>query len=566
MDATFTAPGPGKWALDRSHYDGGTTPLVQELLAGAMTDAVRGVFDTLGVPAETVDCRWVHGFCYTRLRPLVRPDQPSTSAPPAAAVWLLSRLHPEFRRRNKLALENLETSPAPAVIDEWRSTIRPRLVEINRRLGAVDLDAASTDALGAHVTEVIEHCEFTFREHFRLHGYDLGPIGNLIMEAEPWGLSAGEVVAALAGASPSTTDPIDELAAIHAAVVSAGAVPAELGSLDDVRAASPEAARLLEAYLDRRGTVLYAGYDVESPTLGEAPEVVLATIVNTASPSGDHEAAAALVADELRARVPAGDRDRFDELLAEARDAMDLRDDNGPITIEWPTGLLRLAVLALGRRLVADGRLDGGAPDASTLVFELTVDEIRTASRGGSVPATAELADRRAARRAALDLDPPLALGDDEPSPDPSVLPEGLRRLIVMTETVLAELGMNANDVEIGATAAEAAGADGLRGTGIGMGSVTGIARVATTAEDALAGLEPGEILVTRMTSPAYNMVLTLVDGLVTTDGGPMSHAAVLSRELGIPAVIGAAAAIDHVRTGDRITVDADRGEIRLGD
>jgi pyruvate,water dikinase len=123
--------------------------------------------------------------------------------------------------------------------------------------------------------------------------------------------------------------------------------------------------------------------------------------------------------------------------------------------------------------------------------------------------------------------------------------------------TVIAELGMG--DVDGPLTDRTS-----LTGTGIGTMPITGVARVAENAEEAFDRLEPGEILVTRTTSPAYNMVLTLVGGLVTAEGGPMSHAAVLSRELGIPAVVGAADAMRLITDGDVVEVDPVAGRVRV--
>ena len=104
-----------------------------------------------------------------------------------------------------------------------------------------------------------------------------------------------------------------------------------------------------------------------------------------------------------------------------------------------------------------------------------------------------------------------------------------------------------------------------LTGAGIGTEPITGRACVAQDADEAFDKLEPGDILVTRATSPAYNMVLTLVGGLVTADGGPMSHAAVLSRELNIPAVVGAPDAMDAIDDGATITVDPAAGVVTIG-
>jgi pyruvate,water dikinase len=77
--------------------------------------------------------------------------------------------------------------------------------------------------------------------------------------------------------------------------------------------------------------------------------------------------------------------------------------------------------------------------------------------------------------------------------------------------------------------------------------------------------LEPGDVLVVRATSPAFNLVLSIAGAVVTVDGGAMSHAAVLSRELGIPAVIGAPGALSIV-DGSQIEVDPVAGVVRCLD
>jgi pyruvate,water dikinase len=103
---------------------------------------------------------------------------------------------------------------------------------------------------------------------------------------------------------------------------------------------------------------------------------------------------------------------------------------------------------------------------------------------------------------------------------------------------------------------------EGLQGTGIGTTTVTGRARVVVDADQALAAMEAGDILVARYTTPTYNAVLTMACGLVTAEGGAMSHAAVIAREHGIRAVIGAAAAMDRIIDGATITVDPARGTV----
>ncbi len=548
MGVDFEAPGPGRWELDRSHFTGGTTPMMRWLLPAAVESAYLDQWPLLGIPAETLSVRFVNGFMYTRLRPLIRPDRPSMKPPPALLLRVATRLHPEFKRRTAAARRTLAESPAPPVIEEWHSTTRPRLVAANLELQDVPLADLDDAGLAGHLEAVLGHLRWSFQEHFRLHGYDLGPIGQLLMAGRDWGIPAGDLLEALGGASPSTVEPLLALARIRAAVAEVGAIPT---SLEEVAAASPAAEEELRSYMRHRGAVLYAGYDLDTPTLGEAPGVVLASILSARDPAAAHDADS--VAASLRERVPEVERPRFDELLGAARAAMDLRDDNGPITAEWPCGILRLGMLEAGRRMVACGRIR-----QRDHVFELGRDELLKAVAGSAQPDAAELEARAAERAAQKQLDPPLTLGPPEAPPPVDALPEPLATTVTLVRTVIAELGMGGHD--------EAAGdvdAPRLSGHGIGDRPVTGVARVAADAEEALQRIEPGEVLVTRTTSPAYNMVLSLVGGLVTAEGGPMSHAAVLSRELGIPAVVGAPDAVLAISDGDLVEVDPVRGIVR---
>jgi len=543
---TFEAPGPGCWQLDRSHFPGGTTPVMQWLVPEAMQSAYRKQWPIIGVPAETLSFRFVNGFTYTRMRPLIRPDRPSAKPPPAFLLRIGSRLHPEFRRRTRAARRNLEQSPSPAVIAEWHAVTRPRLVEQNLAFGAVDLATLDDAGLAAHLEALLTHIRWTFEEHFRLHGYDLGPIGQLLVAGHRWRIPGGEMLAALVGASPSTSAPIEALRRIRDLVAGSRATPA---SLTEVAAVSPDVAVELDTYLRYRGSMLFTGYDLDALTLGEMPDVVLATILSGADERiHDPDHLAATIAG-LRERVPEGDRERFDDLLARAREAMDLRDDNGPITAEWPAGLLRLAMKEAGRRLADAGRLH----DASH-VFELGPVELLTMTASGAGPGADDLTERAAVRAHHKTLDPPQTLGDLEGTPALDALPGPLAETVTIIQACLTELGMVDEPVE----------RQPLEGSGIGAETYVGVARVAENADEALDRLQPGEVLVTRTTTPAYNLVLTLVGGLVTAEGGPMSHAAVLSRELGIPAVVGAPGAMEGIADGDRVEVDPENGVVRV--
>jgi hypothetical protein len=69
-----------------------------------MPAGMRRVFAETGTPADTLDCAFVNGFMYTRLRPLVGADRPAKKLPPPLVLKAVSRLHPKFRERTKVAL------------------------------------------------------------------------------------------------------------------------------------------------------------------------------------------------------------------------------------------------------------------------------------------------------------------------------------------------------------------------------------------------------------------------------------------------------------------------------
>lgn len=98
-----------------------------------------------------------------------------------------------------------------------------------------------------------------------------------------------------------------------------------------------------------------------------------------------------------------------------------------------------------------------------------------------------------------------------------------------------------------------------LRGIGASQGQASGIARVARTAEEALRA-EPGSILVCPFTDPGWTPALEKVAAVVTETGGLLSHAAVICREYGKPAVLGVSDATRRIKDGERLRVDGGAG------
>jgi pyruvate,water dikinase len=533
------------WNLDRSHFPGGTTPMSTWFMEGC-AKGMRKAFEELGMPADTLDVRFVRGFMYSRLRPLISPDRAATKLPPEFVLKVVVRLHPSMRKRANRAARAIDEKPWLAVLDEWQRSIRPRLEATNEELQSVDVAQLDDIALADHLDRLMSYCRDNFELHFYLHAYDLGPIGFLLAECSRWGIDAPEVVPALAGASPATSAPARILRDLRSIVAASGTTPE---TLDDVRSISPEATKLVDQYFARRGRMMVTRYDLDGRTLEEQPEVVLGALLSASAGTSD-EAHAAAVAARLRERVPAGERMLFDERLADARATMDLRDDNGPNTVELPVGILRYALLEAGRRAMAAGRIR----DAE-LTFELEPGEVVPFVRDGAGPSGDELEERARRRHADAMLEPPVVLGPTEVTPPLAVLAPPHQTFIGAVQLVLDHIGMKPDEVPAGGR---------MRGAGVGTEAYQGTARVASSPEEALDEMNPGDVLVVRFTTPAYNTVLMIAGAVVTTEGALLSHAAVMARELGIPAVIGASGALDEIPNGAEVQVDPVAGTVSL--
>ncbi|MFB6127642.1 MAG: phosphoenolpyruvate synthase [Halolamina sp.] len=103
-----------------------------------------------------------------------------------------------------------------------------------------------------------------------------------------------------------------------------------------------------------------------------------------------------------------------------------------------------------------------------------------------------------------------------------------------------------------------------VSGLGASPGTVSGPARVLTDLDE-LDKVGDGDVIVAEMTTPDMVPAMKRAAAIVTDEGGMTSHAAIVSRELGVPAVVGTAAATTELADGDVITVDGERGTIRPG-
>ena len=104
---------------------------------------------------------------------------------------------------------------------------------------------------------------------------------------------------------------------------------------------------------------------------------------------------------------------------------------------------------------------------------------------------------------------------------------------------------------------------DVIKGLGANNGTVTGVARVIRDFSE-IDRLREGDILVTKFTDTGWTPKFAILSGIVTEYGGILCHAAIVSREYGIPAIVCCKDAMSRITDGQIITIDGAAGIVRL--
>jgi pyruvate,water dikinase len=102
-----------------------------------------------------------------------------------------------------------------------------------------------------------------------------------------------------------------------------------------------------------------------------------------------------------------------------------------------------------------------------------------------------------------------------------------------------------------------------FQGIPCAQGKVAGRVRVIESIDES-AKLQPGDILVTRFTDPGWTPLFSLLSGVITETGGILSHAAVIAREYGIPAVLAVQDATRKLTDDQRVILNGNNGEVQI--
>ncbi|TVZ01192.1 PEP-utilizing protein mobile subunit [Trebonia kvetii] len=391
--------------------------------------------------------------------------------------------------------------------------------------------------------------------------------------AEEIGLSGSQVSAFLAGQQTfygRTDEELWRLAGLARSLdVTAPLTHSDPASMRAEIAALPRGKAWLsefDAFLAVYGQRTEETCRVDTPSWIEDPSPALYAIGGfLAKPAGFdfHNARSAAIAerdaqiDEARRHVNGGDLRRFNEALAsnQAANFAWWNEEHNYLIDRRAAIPVRRATLELGARLAADGRIE--RPDDMFFLFK---PELFAAMESGGGTSWQELAamipDRRAYFEHWRERGPslPTMLGTiPHTVPDP-----------IMIEV----FGLSGHFLET--LRGDGSGGDGtgeegteIRGFPAAKGVVEGVARVITTVTD-LHSVLPGEILVCGGTTTEWTPAFGIIAACVCDTGGSLTHAAIVSREYGIPCVVGTAVATQVIKTGDRVRVDGRAGTVRV--
>jgi phosphohistidine swiveling domain-containing protein len=525
------SPGPGRWQ-GSSHFVAGISRHLWELFVPAWDIGIRRGFARYGILIDHFEAARVRGRFYRR----------------RALVMGATELEKRYKAAEQAVSIKLWRADS-ACWSEIRDKFVSRLLNVARR----DPTRMTPESLREHIAEAREIFQHGVIQHFAQQPASMVPVGDWVLRTCEWtGASPAEVLALLQRRSRDSADVDAALDNIIEAIPCRGLQPH--ASVEQLRKISVQAAMSLDAYLDRYGDRVVTGFDVTDATLRELPQLTCAIIshrsqvgANDTTSSPAYEDAEA----RLRDRVPADKQKEFEEGIVEARDAYGLHDEDVRILYLWPLGVIRRALLAAARLMV-----DRGAILRVDDIFETTPMEFDSLLLGGAAPTAEELRGRTEEGNVWKHAELPTAWGEPEQFLVGEQAPEACVR-------VNRAIGFYLSQVEGMSVSADRPWSTFVYGFPASSGCYEGPARVVRDPPD-LAKLHQGDVLVARTTSPAYSLMLSMVGAVVTDRGGTLCHAAIIAREFGVPAVVGAEHATERIPDGAMVLVDGSRGFVAV--
>lgn len=307
-----------------------------------------------------------------------------------------------------------------------------------------------------------------------------------------------------------------------------------------------------QLHLDHYGHTVY-NLDFVNPVPADDPSPLLDTLKFYLRGQGnDPHRRQALAAgrredstETILSRLHPARRSVFVRLLRWAQGAAPIREDAlADVGLGWP--LMRRMLRELGQRLAAAGLIAEPGD-----VFWLRYGELSSAVEFGLAAASSPAAITGAGRPVLAGAVAERKMrwrGQRNASP-PQMLPE-----IRWLQKSLAGMMPEGSQDQEGNT---------IKGVGASQGRVSAPARVLAGPED-FSRMQPGEVLVARITTPAWTPLFAMASAVVTDVGGPLSHGSIVAREYGIPAVLGTGVATRRIASGQQLEVDGGAGTVTL--
>ena len=549
----------GFWMRDLEHFPRPISPISRSFYLSEIASAMSAGLTEFGILLDRVEARAIAGYAYLRMVPPGGKEGPS---PPWWLLRVLLHLLPSTRKLIRNAREAEQNDLETQLIDQWWNTWRPEFFERIDARQAVDLQSLADSALIKELQRRRELLRDGNRIHFRLLVPFMKPVAELaIFCEEELGWDSPKTMDLLSGLSPMSTEPARKLADLAEMARQRPAVrEILLGSsvfrFAEIRNTDPEFAGALDAHQKRFGIRLL-GEDLIEPTLGEHPEITLDLLRSHLDGSYDPNAIVRELArsreallDEARGKLH--DRpdamSRFNRLVQRAQRAYPVREDNSFPTYQAPLGLVRYALLEVGRRMTERGAL-AEAEDVMFLEFDEFLEFFRTGRDAQAIVRT-----RRAERAWTMANPAPPLLGEDPgPPPDLRAIPAEARAIMKVLVWSM--------EIEMAPPPSPEAGFGGLPGS---PGTYRGPARIVHSEFD-FHKILPGDVLVCPITSPVWSVLFSSIGALVTDTGGVLSHSAIVAREHGIPAVVATGTATSTLRDGQIVTVDGNSGTVDPG-
>lgn len=532
----FESPGAGPWDQDPVHFPRPLTRYYQETQVSPFKKGTQENARFFGLLIDGLQSSYVNGFAYIQALPAPENEIPE-----------------RFKRAEQVFAQKLWREQ----LQEWDKHCKPTSIAKHRELQSINPDTLSDEDLITYLKQCRDHHAAMIAQHMRFTVATLLPTGDFLAQVGEWtGLPSSELLGLMRGSSSISAGGSDEVEQLKLALAKDPEANEILNSDEDpqeviqkLSSLEGNAGEAVRGYIELVGNRLIDGFDIAEPTAMEMPDALLRSMRVAVS----HEQAVSKTdkqSADVRSKVPADHQSQFDELLQEARLTYRLRDERGVYSDIWAAGLVRRAVLSAGRRVASRGRI------ATPLqMLEASLDEMCDLILDHGGPSVEELDQRYQYRSSHTAKEAPPSLGSPKPAPpDLTTLPPSVARLMrafmtSMNEVFGSSTAENEEKILIGLAASK----------GVYEGPAC---RVSGPSE--FGRIKKGDVLVTESTSEAFNILLPLLGGLVTDNGGLLSHAAIVSREYGIPGVVGTREATERIRNGMRVRVDGDKGEVTV--